>query len=86
MKNLILTLALSLVSAQAFASYTSNPTFCRADWKCEIVSTSFHEASAYCAKVPFTLGTAAVYEYAAGSHISHFKGYGCLDSSSASAQ
>ncbi len=78
MKKLILVLGLfSGLQAAASYIYFQNPTYCRTDWTCDIVSTDWSNALEVCEKEAFARTPATVYQNQNGKMT--FKGYGCYD-------
>jgi hypothetical protein len=57
--------------------YFQNPTYCRAHWTCDIVSTDWRTATSVCAKEPWANQVATVYQQE--NDVMSLKGYGCFD-------
>lgn len=78
MKKIIFAIStLSALQASASHIYFQNPTYCRATWTCEVVSTSWRGALEICDNEAFARTPATVYQDVNGEMT--FKGYGCYD-------
>lgn len=78
MKKLFVILGLfSGLQAAASHIYFQNPTYCQADWSCDVVSANWRDALDICDEEAFARTPATVYQSQNGKMT--FKGYGCYD-------
>jgi hypothetical protein len=78
MKKLIFAIGLfSVLQAGASHIYFQNPTYCRASWTCDVVSTTWKSALDACKNEVYATTPATVYQDVNGKM--ELKGYGCYD-------